>query len=284
MPGKIEIRLNIPPDTGTILADPTQVHQVVINLCTNAAHALEEAGSLLEVSLEEVEFNDEDLSKYLKINQGKYIQLTVRDNGCGMDANIKDRMFDPYFSTKETSKGAGIGLSVVQGIVERFNGTILVSSEPGKGTTIKVLFPVIDAEPGIIEEAVPEVMPAGDERVLFVDDEEAIVKSGKKILKGLGYKVDTYTKPVEALEVFRSNPDQFDLVVTDMTMPHMGGDVLIKEILKIRSDMPIILCTGFSEKISNGFLSELGIRKYFEKPVGKYELSIAVRRLLDEKK
>ncbi len=278
----VELRSNIPSDLGTILADPTQIHQVIINLCTNAAHAMEEDGGTLELNLAAIELDDDATAKYLQISSGRYIQLTVSDTGSGIDPEIKDRIFDPYFTTKKVDKGTGIGLSVVHGIVKDHAGTISVYSEPNKGTTVKVLFPVIDEKP-VLEKVTPEELPKGNESVLFIDDEKAMVKMGQQILERLGYQVESGTNPVEALERFRLNPNHFDLVITDMTMPQMAGDKFAKEILKMQPDMPIILCTGYSEKITRESAGEIGIRKYIEKPLNKHEISIAIREVLDGK-
>jgi PAS domain S-box-containing protein len=282
IPSSVEFRSNIPTDLATIMADPTQIHQVAINLGTNAAHAMEENGGILEMSLDEVELDEGSSAGYLHVNSWPYIQLTVSDTGCGIDPEIKDRIFDPYFSTKEVGKGSGIGLAVVHGIVKDHDGSISVSSEPAKGTTVKVLFPVINEMPAQ-ENVTFEELPKGKENVLFVDDEKALTKMGQQVLERLGYKVEVSNNPVEALERIRSNPNRFDLVITDMTMPQMTGDKLVKEILKIRSDMPIILCTGFSEKINRDSAGSIGIRKYIEKPLDKRELSIVIREVLDKK-
>ncbi len=281
IPTTIEFRSNISADHKPIMADSTQIHQVIINLCTNAAHAMEESSGILELSLAEVELNEEATANYNQINPGRYVQLTVSDTGSGIDHEIMDRIFDPYFTTKEVDKGTGIGLSVVNGIVKNHDGAISVHSEPNKGTTVKVLFPVIDEKP-VQEKAISEVLPQGNEHVLFIDDEKALVKMGRQVLERLGYQVEVSTNPVEALEQFRSNPNRFDLVITDMTMPQMTGDNLVKEILNIRPDMLIILCTGYSEKIDKVSAEEIGIRKYIEKPLNKRELSIAIRELLDD--
>ncbi|MCP3932540.1 MAG: response regulator, partial [Bacteroidetes bacterium] len=221
-------------------------------------------------------------AEYFQIGPGQYVQLTVSDTGCGIESEIMDRVFDPYFSTKEVDKGSGIGLSVVHGIVKNHNGSISITSEPTKGTTVKVLFPSINEMP-VPEKVISEDLPKGTETVLLIDDEKALLEMGQQVLERLGYKVEVSNNPVEALEQYRSNPNHFDLIITDMTMPQMTGKDLIQEILKIQPDMPIILCTGFSEKINRESAGEIGIGKYIEKPLNKRELSIAVREVLDEK-
>ncbi len=282
IPTTIDIRSNIPKDLGIIMADPTQIHQILINICTNATHAMEENGGILEVSLTEVELDEDTSAHYHEIKSGPYIQLTVSDTGHGIDPEIKDRIFDPYFTTKEIDKGTGLGLAVVHGIVKNHDGAISVYSEPALGTTVKVLFPRIDERP-TRETVLSNELPTGNEKVLFIDDEKSLVKMGQRILKGIGYQVDTRTDPLEALDLFRLNPDQFDLIITDMTMPQMTGDRLAKKILDIRQDMPIIICTGFSEKINEEKANKIGIRKYIEKPLDTRKLALAVREVLDGK-
>jgi PAS domain S-box-containing protein len=280
IPSSIEFRSTIPARLGAIVADPTQIHQVLINLCTNAAHAMDEKGGTLELRLVEVELDEAAAAEYLRIGPGRYIQLTVSDTGSGIDAEIMDRIFDPYFSTKEVDKGSGLGLSVVHRIVENHNGSISIASEPDKGTTVTVLFPAID-EMSVKEEVTSDALPTGTETVLLVDDEEYLLDIGAQILGRLGYRVEVSANPLEALERYRSDPDHFDLIITDMTMPHMTGKELIKEILITRPDMRTILSTGFSEKIDRERASELGIKKYIEKPLNMRELAVAIREVLD---
>ncbi len=208
--------------------------------------------------------------------------MAVSDTGCGIDPLIKDRIFDPYFTTKETDKGAGIGLAVVQGIVKDHDGAISVYSEPDQGTTVKIIFPVFDGIPDH-KEIPSEKFLKGSESVLLIDDEKALLETGKQIIKKFGYQVETSSNPVDALEQFRLNPSKFDLVITDMTMPKMTGDKFAAALLKIRPDIPIILCTGFSNKINRENAVELGIKRYIEKPFNKKVLSTAIRQALDEK-
>ena len=282
LPMTIEIRCDIPDDNSTVLADPTQIHQVIINLCTNAAHAMEMDGGILEIRLRNLILDKGEALQYKDINPGSFVSISVSDTGHGISPEIKERIFDPYFTTKDIGKGTGMGLAMVHGIVKNHNGIISVYSEPGKGSTFKILLPTI----GKAEEKQPEkiiTLPMGLEKILFIDDEQALVDMGQQILERLGYEVTIQTNPLEALKLFTSQPNLFDLIITDMTMPQMSGDKLTKEILKIRSDMPIILCTGFSEKINKGSSGAIGIRKYLEKPLNKRELSIAIREVLDEK-
>jgi PAS domain S-box-containing protein len=278
----IDIRQNIQDTADTILADPTQINQIMINLCTNASHAVEETGGMLEVGIQNV-FLDEDSTSMLdpELTQGNYVKVTVSDTGHGIAPEILERIFDPYFTTKEVGKGSGLGLSVVQGIVKIHKGAITVDSELGKGTTFSVFFPLTEEEV-VTESKTIEKLPTGNEKILFVDDEESIVFIVQQILERLGYQVEVKINPVEALELFRLNPDQFDLVVTDMAMPQMTGDKLVKEILNIRSEMPIIFCTGFSEKVAEENAKELGVKAFAMKPLVIRDLAMVVRKVLDE--
>jgi len=277
----IDIRQNIRATSDTILADPTQIHQILLNLCTNAAHAMEEDGGILEIEIENVNLNEESVFLDPDLIPGNYVKITVSDTGQGISPQIIDRIFDPFFTTKEVSKGTGMGLSVVQGIVKTHGGAITVDSDLGKGTTFRVFFPVTEEE-AVVQSKTMEKLPTGNEKVLFIDDEELMVNIAKQILERLGYKVETKINPVDALELFRSNPDQFDLVITDMAMPQMDGDKLVEEILNIRPETPIILCTGFSEKVTEENAKELGIKAFTMKPLVIRDLAVVVRKVLDE--
>jgi nitrogen-specific signal transduction histidine kinase len=280
IPASIEIRQNLPRDIDTILADHTQIAQVLINLSTNADHAMPDGG-ILEVSLENVELDKDAIVQYPDLGPGRYVHLTVSDTGHGISQEEIDRVFDPYFTTKEIGKGTGLGLSVIHGIVKSHGGAISVDSELGRGTTFHIYFPVTEEEEEVIETETVEELPTGNERILFVDDEESIVQVGRTRLERLGYLVETKMDPLEALELFRSKPDQFDLIITDMTMPKMTGDKLTREILNVRPKIPIILCTGFSEKINEEKAKEMGAAGYLDKPHYKRDLAIRVRQALD---
>jgi two-component system cell cycle sensor histidine kinase/response regulator CckA len=280
IPTSIEIRQNIVKEVDTILADPTQINQVLINLCINAAHAMIENEGILEVNLKNVELFENTASRYPDLKPGRYVNLIVSDTGHGISREDIDRIFDPYFTTKEVGKGSGMGLAVVHGIINGHDGKILVESEQGKGTTFSIFFPVIEAQ-AITESATLEGLPSGNETILFVDDEESLVKMGRQILERLGYKVETRTSSIEALELFTSKPHEFDLIITDMAMPKMTGDKLANQVLKERPDMPIILCTGFSEKIDEKTAREIGITEYIEKPIDMSEFAFNVRKVLD---
>lgn len=281
IPMNIEIRQNIKDTFDNVLADSTQIHQILINLCTNAYHAMPDGG-ILEIGLENVELDGETVSQYPDINPGRYVNLEVSDTGHGIPKKEIDCIFDPYYTTKEFGKGTGMGLSVVHGIVKSHGGVISVDSKLGQGTTFSILLPVIEKE-SVYEFETDEELPTGSESILFIDDEESIVFVGRNRLERLGYKVETQMNPVEALKLFRNSPDRFDLVITDMTMPEMNGEQLAKVILKIRPDVPIILCTGFSEKINDEKAKEIGIRRFIEKPINRSELANLVRQVLDER-
>ncbi|HSQ85941.1 MAG TPA: ATP-binding protein, partial [Desulfobacterales bacterium] len=275
-------RQNIPQKVHTIQADPTQINQILINLCTNAYHAMPDGG-ILEVSLKHLTFDENTPNQYPGLIPGRYVNLTISDTGHGISDEEIERIFDPYFTTKEIGKGIGMGLAVVHGIIKEHNGFITVKSEIGKGTTFNIFFPAVEKE-AIAETKTDEKIPGGNESILFIDDEKPLAQLGYQRLKRLGYKVEASTNPLDALELFRSQPDKFDLVITDMTMPQMTGEKLIKEILSVRSDIPIILCTGFSEKIDEEKAAAIGAVEYIEKPVDKHDFALKVRRVLDGKK
>ena len=243
-PTTISIKVNALSESGLILADPTQIQQVIMNLCTNAAHAMREKGGTLDIQLSNHSVSPSNGNPD-GIKPGLYTRLTVRDTGTGMSPDIMDKIFDPFFTTKKLGEGTGLGLSVVHGIVKQSNGHITVESEPGRGSIFTVYFPQIpgELEPDAVSD---DALPTGSERILFVDDEEALVEMGEDILAELGYEVTSRMSGKEALALFTLDPSRFDLVITDQTMPEMTGVELAKEILALRADMPIIMCTGFS--------------------------------------
>jgi PAS domain S-box-containing protein len=277
LPSTIEIRQNVASASTTVLADPTQIHQILMNLCTNAHHAMLEKGGVLDVTLSPIELGSKDMEAYPGLNPGRYVRISVSDTGRGIEPAHLPRIFDPYFTTKQKGVGTGLGLAVVHGIAKRFGGTVKVSSEVGKGSTFEVLLPRVEdaVEPS---NRSGEALPVGHERILLVDDEEAIVSLGKEILERLGYKVVTRTSSIEALEAFRARPDDFDLVITDMTMPNMTGEGLAREILKIRPGLPVMLCTGFSEQMTEEKAIRMGIRAFLLKPLVVRELAVKIRQ------
>jgi len=283
LPSTIEIRQNINNDTGTIFADPIQIHQILMNLCTNAAHAMQEKGGILEVSLDKTIIDAEEARQYPDLSPGPYVRLVVSDTGQGMEPLVMERIFDPFFTTKGIGEGSGLGLSVVHGIVKSYHGSITVESELGRGASFQILLPAI-VRPEEAEDAQKFAPPPkGKESILFVDDEQALVNATKGMLERLGYRVSAMSSSIQALETFRSQPDKFDLVITDQTMPKLTGGELAKEILQIRDDIPIILCTGFSETIKPEIAGAMGIREIVMKPVVMSELGRTIRCVLDEK-
>lgn len=277
LPSHIEIQQNFDEDIWTTLGDSTQINQILINLSTNAADAIGGAEGILSISLENVEIAHQDPE--LNLKPGCYVKITVSDTGDGIPAEDIERIFDPYYTTKKVGKGTGMGLAVVHGIVETHNGHIRVRSTPGNGTTFEILFNSIDEDP-VTEVKQNETLPHGNETILFVDDEKSLVKVNKLRLERLGYQVTGTADPLEALELFRNRPDQYDLVITDMTMPNMTGDKLAAEIMKIRSDVPIILCTGFSGRISEEQALKKGLRAFIMKPLELKELAETVSNVL----
>lgn len=280
IPTTIKIRQNIMSKGGVIKADPTQIHQLVMNLTTNAYHAMMETGGELKVSLQEIELNDRE-TLGLDLESGPYTCLIVSDTGVGMDKKLTEKIFDPFFTTKELGKGTGMGLSVVHGIVKNTGGAIHVYSEPGKGTEFKVYFPLAKSSSEEQKKENGGIIQRGSERILLVDDEKAIIRMETMMLERLGYQVVSRTNGIEALEAFRANPHKFDMVITDMAMPNMSGDKLASELVKIRPDIPVLLCTGFSENISKERASFLGIGGFLLKPVVMRDLSQKIRDVLN---
>ena len=283
LPSTIQIIQNLEEGCGHILADPTQVHQIVVNLCTNAHDAMRESGGVLHVTLNSVEIGQRPPNETTQLPPGKYLALTVSDSGLGMNGDILKRIFDPFFTTKEAGAGTGLGLSVVHGIVKRHGGEITVKSEIGRGTTFVVYLPAFESSSDTITEG-PQEFLTGSEKILYVDDEEPIVTAGVQILKKLGYTVTGKTQSLDALKTFKQSPEHFDLVISDLTMPNMTGIDLAKGILEIRPDIPIILITGFSETITRDKAKQLGIRDLIMKPTLTAELSQTIRRILDTEK
>ena len=265
------------------MANPTQIHQIIMNLCTNAAHAMEADGGTLEVILEPFDSQiPRDLTNG-KLKEGPYIKLSVTDTGAGMDPQVLGRIFEPYYTTKTKETGTGLGLAVVHGIVTAHGGAVNVHSEPGKGSVFDVYFPRINKNLLYAEKkSVP--LPRGDERILFVDDEEGLINLVTRMLGFLGYSVVAKTNGKEALDLFRTQPDRFDLVITDLTMPFMTGDKLAQELMKTRPDIPVILCSGYKEKFSKQKAKEIGIRTFLMKPIVLKDMAEIVRQVLDETK
>lgn len=284
LPSTIDIRWNIDDRCGSVLAEPTQIHQIVMNLCTNAYHAMRETGGILDVSLNEVVLGPDDAAFYPDMTPGPHLKLGVSDTGRGMEKSEMEKIFDPYFTTKEKAEGSGLGLSVVHGIVKDHDGHITVYSEPGQGTAFHVYLPLVadieNVRPNV--ENTSGLLPAGrGEHILLVDDEESIAEMLKQRLEILGYQVTPRTSSSKAVEVFRESPEKFDLIFTDMTMPQMTGVELSTKARRIRPDIPIVLCTGFSELITEEKAKAIGIQGYIMKPVAIKEMAEVVRMALD---
>ena len=284
IPATVEINCDVGQDCGPIMGDPTQIHQVIMNLCTNAYHAMQETGGSLDVSLKEIDISYEQTMERLGMKLGKHLQLTVKDAGHGMEPEVLERIFEPYYTTKKQGKGTGLGLSVIDGIVKNHGGDITVSSQPGKGAVFNIYLPVIDHIDVETESAETTIAANGSERILLIDDEEQIIDFEQQILERLGYKVISKTDSEEALEEFAAQPDQFDLVITDMTMPKMTGDQLARKMMDIKPEIPVILCTGFNEAITEEKALAMGIDKFVMKPIVKDKLANTIRAVLDNRK
>jgi two-component system cell cycle sensor histidine kinase/response regulator CckA len=280
-PATIDIKHHIAPHAGNLFADETQIHQVLMNLCTNAYHSMQKEGGLLEVELAPATIGTFDSSSFPILNPGKYLKLVVADTGHGMDQDLLDQIFDPYFTTKKSGVGTGMGLSTAHGIVKDHGGSIKVSSRPGIGTTFQVFFPIAEAA-SQRPAAESGRFSSGKGSILLVDDETPILDSGKAFLEDLGYEVDVSTCPVDALELVQTNPDKYHLVITDMIMPKMSGEHLAKAIKKDRPDIPILLWTGYSENINADTIAEAGVSEVLLKPITLSHLADSIRKVLND--
>jgi PAS domain S-box-containing protein len=281
LPSTIAIQQDMDLEAGPILADPTQIHQVITNLCTNAFHAMEETGGRLDISLKTTDLNRDDLAGEPQVVPGRFVQLSITDTGPGIAPEIRERIFDPYFTTKEVGKGTGMGLAMVHGIAKSCNGFVSCRSVLGQGAAFHVYLPVV-AEPASLEllsaPSGPEEL--GNERILLVDDEEILAEIGKVMLERLGYRVTVRRNSLDALNTFQNQPDQFDLVITDQTMPGMTGVDMARRMLQIRPGMPIILCTGYSSLISKDRAKTIGIKGFAMKPLAKKDIAVLIREVL----
>jgi PAS domain S-box-containing protein len=281
IPATIEIRKHLTEANITILANSIQINQVLMNLCANASQAMKKAGGTLDVTVEKTTIKENSVKNFPDLAAGEYAKITITDVGTGIDPKIMTRIFDPYFTTKGKEKSSGLGLSIVHGIVKNHNGAIFVDSEFGKGATITLLFPVVDEKPKFKIQALGEI-PRGNETILFVDDEKSIRIMARIMLKKLGYTVETMLDPIKALALFQLKPYSFDLVITDMTMPHMNGAKLSEKLMEIRSDIPVIICTGHSSLINEEKAEKLGLAGYIMKPVSISRLATSIRKALDK--
>ena len=280
LPTTIEITQDINPDCDPVLADPTEIHQVIMNLCTNAYHAMRRSGGTLDISVQPAQLSNMTIDRTMHLQPGSYLKIAIRDTGAGIPENILDRIFEPYYTTKEQGEGTGLGLAVAHGIITGLQGDITVFSKPGKGTTFTFYLPTVTAFEETITESTPEPLTAGSERILIVDDDEAIIHMEQQMLSNLGYTVTPFTDSEECLIFFQEHPEEFDVIITDMTMPGMTGDIFAKEVLKIRPDMPIILCTGFSDRIDEKKAKAIGIGEFIMKPLLMKDLVGAVQKVL----
>ncbi len=278
LPSTIEIVKDLQANT-TILGDPVQVHQILMNLATNAAKAMPDGG-MLEVKLSDIEVKEDSRKHFHDISPGKYIRISVSDTGTGMSQEVKERIFEPFFTTRKEGDGTGMGLSVVHGIIQEYGGTISVYSEPGKGSTFNVFLPAILEEESEVP-AISSDTPGGEERILIVDDEDHLLEIQEKMLTKLGYTVTSMNNSHKAFLLFQEYPTQFDLLITDITMPRLTGDRLAKKILALRPDFPIIACTGYSEKLTELSVKRIGIRALIMKPIVRKELAETIRQVLD---
>jgi len=281
LPSTIAIRQQVDTATKPILADPTQIHQILMNLCTNAFHAMEQTGGTLEITLADRELSPGDLQRHPEAS-GCFVVLSIGDTGTGIGPEIRDKIFDPYFTTKAVGKGTGMGLAIIHGIVSSYGGFITCASKLGEGALFQVFFPALEME--IITEAKPvEAAPPGKERILLIDDEEMVAGLGKTMLERLGYEVTVRTSSPEALAAFEKQPERFDAVITDQTMPGMTGMDLARRMLQLRPDLPIILCTGYSALINEEQIRALGIKAFAMKPLAKKDIAELLRKVLDER-
>ena len=283
LPTTISIDQNIDPESGHVMADPTQLHQILVNLCTNAFHAMEETGGTITISLQKKSFSIVDLPGGPDVQPGEFVQLSVADTGSGIAPDIMEKIFDPYFTTKEVGKGTGMGLAIIHGIVKTYGGFITCHTTVGLGTVFHVCLPITE------DTATPEAEPVdliqhGNEHILYIDDEEILAEMGKTMLERLGYRVTMRTTSLEALMVFQNQSDAFDLVITDQTMPGMTGIDLARRMLQIKPDLPIILCTGYSSQVSEAKAKSYGIKGFVMKPLAKRDIADLIRKVLDERK
>lgn len=280
VPATIRIQTDI-KSKSLIMADPTQIHQVIMNLCTNAVHSMEDTGGLLKVDLRDETYDDKSSESKPYLKPGDYLKLTVSDTGAGICQDSMDLIFEPYFTTKAPGEGTGLGLSTVYGIVKKYGGEMVVESKVEKGSSFHALFPVSKLRNEKPDDP-PTILPTGVESILCVDDELSIAKMSAQILESLGYDVTIRTSSIEALVLFKTKPQTFDLVITDLTMPNMTGDQLAVEMMKIRPDIPVILCTGFSRYAAEKDVLASGIKAFAHKPLIKSDLAILVRNVLDQ--
>jgi signal transduction histidine kinase len=280
LPDGIEVKFKVSSAAGTVLADATHLHQIIMNLCTNAVHAMKDQGGILELSLSTKAIAGKEAKEIPNLKKGKYIILTISDTGHGMDSVTRKRIFEPFFTKKEVGSGSGLGLSVVHGIVNNYDGAITVESEPGTGTIFTLYLPEYEDD-GLESSVTSRKVAKGDEYILFVDDEQEITFMGKRMLENLGYKVTVMTDSLAALDEFSSNPNLYSLLVTDQTMPRMLGTELAARVKKIKPEIKIIIITGFVDSMTNEMITKTGISELVIKPLVFSDFSKTIRRVLD---
>lgn len=283
LPSTITIKQNLDAEPQSILADPTQIHQIIMNLSTNAYHSMEQSGGILEISLRNRQLSQEDVPAQSEISPGKFVELSVGDTGPGIPPEIQDKIFEPYFTTKEVGKGTGMGLSIIHGIVSSMDGFVICENKPEKGAIFRVFIPAVEKQAVTAAQLDVNVAAHGKERILLIDDEEILAEMGRIMLERLGYKVTIRSSSIDALSTFQNHPDQFDAVITDQTMPGITGFDLARRILQIRPDIPIILCTGYSNLITEEQVKKIGIKGFIMKPMSRKDISLLLREVLDRK-
>ena len=281
LPSTISMSENIGSGCEVILADPAEIHQIVMNLCTNALHAMEQTGGVISVASKPIFIEKIPQTSLFEVGSGEYIEFSVTDTGVGMGPDVIGKIFDPYFTTKRFGNGTGMGLSIIHGILRECGGTISVESRLGKGSTFRVHFPVVGTtDMQEIEE--DKNIPSGNENILFIDDEKLISEVGTEMLQRLGYKVTAKRSSIEALKTFKNNPKKFDLVITDQTMPNLSGSDLSRQMIQIKPDIPIILCTGYSDSINEYQAKVIGVKEFALKPITRNEIAKLIRKVLDD--
>lgn len=281
LPVYIEIKQDLASDN-YVMADPTQIHQIIMNLCTNAGYAMKNKNGVLSVKLIDMDVNADHIASDPELRPGRYVQLSVSDTGAGIARNIRDRIFDPFFTTKPRNEGTGMGLSLVHGIVKSYQGAITLKTRKGVGSTFNVLIPAFGDKTDAPVDAGQREVPRGTEHVLFIDDEASLVEIGQHMLEGLGYRVTPVIGSYKALQLFGKKPEEFDLVITDYTMPNLRGDQLACRLLKIRPDIPIIMVTGFADTVAKRYITHMGIRALIQKPILLWNIATAIRAVLDK--
>jgi CheY-like chemotaxis protein/anti-sigma regulatory factor (Ser/Thr protein kinase) len=283
LPSTIEIKLSLNSES-YVLADPTNIHQVLMNLCANAAHAMKNTGGVLTARLQDVTLNQRDVAHHKDVTPGEFIKISIEDTGPGMTKEVQSKAFDPFFTTKKPGEGTGMGLAAVHGIITDLGGFVLLDSEPDQGMAVHIFIPSIP-EPVEVDQSLGSgPVKGGTERVLFIDDEEIQIDIAMDALSSYGYTVTSFTDSTRAWMHFQQDPDAYDLIITDMTMPKMTGDILAQKIQMLRPEIPIIMCTGFSEIMDENKANALGIKAFLYKPIILRKLLIIIREVLDQSK